>query len=44
VYVQSKNVTNSKDYSTSADFIPGVFGWKLPMEPRTVMGGIRFKY
>lgn len=44
LYVQSKNVLNSKDYFTGFDFIPGVFGYKLPMEPRTVMGGFRFKY
>jgi iron complex outermembrane receptor protein len=43
-YVQSKNVTNSRDYYTGFDFIPGVFGYKLPMEPRTVTGGFRFRF
>jgi iron complex outermembrane receptor protein len=42
-YFQAKNVSNSKDYYGGIDFIPGVFGFKLPLEPRVLTGGFRFK-
>ncbi|WP_260928530.1 TonB-dependent receptor [Novosphingobium sp. 9] len=44
VYLQSKNVFNSKDYYAQNNFIPGVFAYKLAMEPRTFMAGFRFKF
>lgn len=43
-YVQAKNVSDSKDYYGGVDFIPGVFGFKLPLEPRVVTGGFRYKF
>ena len=44
VYLQSKNVLNSKDYYAQNNFIAGVFAYKAAMEPRTFMAGFRFKY
>lgn len=43
LYVQARNVTNSKDYYGGFEFIPGVFGNKGPLEPRVIMGGFRYK-
>ena len=43
-YFQAKNVSNSKDYYGGIDFIPGVFGFKLPLEPRVLTGGFRYKF
>ena len=43
-YAQARNVTNSKDYYTGFQFIPGVFGYRAPLEPRTWVAGFRYKY
>jgi len=43
-YASAKNLNNSKDYYGGIDFIPGVFGFKLPLEPRTFTGGFRYKF
>lgn len=43
IYGQATNVTNSKDYYGSAEFIPGVFGYKIPLEPRILRIGFRYK-
>ena len=44
LYVQGRNIANSKDYYAQNDFIPGVFAYKAQMEPREFTGGFRFKY
>lgn len=43
-YVQATNIGNSKDYSSSLVFIPGVFGNLFPQEPRIWRGGFRYKF
>lgn len=44
VYLQVKNLADSKDFFARSAFIPGVFGYLLPLEPRTFTGGFRYKF
>ncbi len=43
IYAQATNILNSKDYFASAEFIPGVFGYRIALEPRVWRVGFRFK-
>ena len=43
IYAQASNVFNSKDAATSAEFVTGVFGYKIPLEPRVWRLGFRYK-
>ena len=42
-YAQATNVFNSKDWFASAEFVPGLFGYKIPLEPRVWRVGFRYK-
>lgn len=43
VYVQGSNVFGSKDWFASAEFVPGMFGYKIPLEPGLWRVGFRYK-
>jgi iron complex outermembrane recepter protein len=43
VYGQATNVFGSKDWFASAEFVPGVFGYKIPLEPTVWRIGFRYK-
>ncbi|MFD2137802.1 hypothetical protein ACFSLT_25955 [Novosphingobium resinovorum] len=43
IYAQATNVFNSKDWFASAEFVPGLFGYKIPLEPRVWRVGFRYK-
>ena len=43
IYGQATNLFNTKNYFLAADFIPGVFGYRIPLEPRIWRIGFRFK-
>lgn len=43
VYAQATNLFDSKDWFASAEFIPGVFGYKIPLEPLVWRVGFRYK-
>lgn len=43
VYLQVSNLFDSKDWSGSAEFISGVFGYKIPLEPRVWRIGVRYR-
>ena len=43
VYAQATNLFDSKDYSTSSEFVAGVFGYRIPLEPRVWRVGFRYK-
>ncbi|EZP80529.1 TonB-dependent receptor [Novosphingobium resinovorum] len=42
-YAQASNLFNSKDWFASAEFVPGLFGYKIPLEPRVWRVGFRYK-
>ncbi|MFT4054306.1 MAG: TonB-dependent receptor [Novosphingobium sp.] len=43
IYAQASNLFNSKDWATSGEFVAGVFGYKMPLEPRVWRVGFRYK-
>lgn len=43
VYGQVSNLFDSKDWFASAEFVEGLFGYKIPLEPRVWRVGIRYR-